>query len=575
METKDTKPITAQKTLPVTKPWLQHYEKSVPHRIDYPDISLCQLLEHSAQKHPGSIATVFFGAKLTYRQLDDAVNAFSAALASLGIKKGDRVALLLPNCPQVLIAYYGTLKAGAIVVPTNPLYVESELQHQFNDAEVQTVVTLTRFYPLVKRVQPKTAIRNIIVANIKDYFPPALRFLFTLAKEKKEGDRVEIDRGHGNYRFLDLLRQHTGQVYQAPVSSGDVALLQYTGGTTGTAKGAMLTHRNLVANTMQAASWLTDVKEAGEVFLCVIPFFHVYGMTTAMNLGVYLAGTLVMLPRFQLDEVLKTINKYRPTIFPGVPTMYVAINNNPQIGKYHVKSIRACLSGAAPLPVEVQQRFETLTGGRLVEGYGLTEASPVLHANPIYGLRKAGSIGLPVPDVEAKIVDVETGLSELGIGEIGEIVVRGPQVMKGYWNQPVETANVVRDGWLYTGDIGKMDEDGFFYIVDRKKDIVIAGGYNIYPRDVEETLYSHPKIREAVVAGIPDQYRGETLKAYVVLREGCSATEQEIIDFCRDKMARYKVPTAVEFRAELPKTLVGKFLRRVLVEEEKRKLGTT
>ncbi|MBI2954919.1 MAG: long-chain fatty acid--CoA ligase [Chloroflexi bacterium] len=561
--------------MPVTKPWLQHYEKSVPHRIDYPDISLCQLLEHSAQKHPGSIATVFFGAKLTYRQLDDAVNAFSAALASLGIKKGDRVALLLPNCPQVLIAYYGTLKAGAIVVPTNPLYVESELQHQFNDAEVQTVVTLTRFYPLVKRVQPKTAIRNIIVANIKDYFPPALRFLFTLAKEKKEGDRVEIDRGHGNYRFLDLLRQHTGQVYQAPVSSGDVALLQYTGGTTGTAKGAMLTHRNLVANTMQAASWLTDVKEAGEVFLCVIPFFHVYGMTTAMNLGVYLAGTLVMLPRFQLDEVLKTINKYRPTIFPGVPTMYVAINNNPQIGKYHVKSIRACLSGAAPLPVEVQQRFETLTGGRLVEGYGLTEASPVLHANPIYGLRKAGSIGLPVPDVEAKIVDVETGLSELGIGEIGEIVVRGPQVMKGYWNQPVETANVVRDGWLYTGDIGKMDEDGFFYIVDRKKDIVIAGGYNIYPRDVEETLYSHPKIREAVVAGIPDQYRGETLKAYVVLREGCSATEQEIIDFCRDKMARYKVPTAVEFRAELPKTLVGKFLRRVLVEEEKRKLGTT
>lgn len=573
METKDMETAATEIAGLATKPWLKHYEKLVPHTIEYPDVPLHRFLEDSARKYPNNIATIFLGAKLTYRQLSDSANAFAAALASLGVKKRDRVALLLPNCPQNLIAYYGAMKAGAIVVPTNPLYVESELQHQFADAGAETVVTLTKFYPLVKKVQPRTNVKNVIATNIKDYFPPVTSLLFTLAKEKKEGHRVEIEKSPGNYLFVDLLKQHAGRTYEAEVSADDIALFQYTGGTTGVSKGAMLTHRNLVANTIQTAKWLTDAKEGDETILGVIPFFHVYGMTAAMNFSVYIAGTLVLLPRFDLGEVLKSINKYKPGIFPGVPTMYVAINNHPNIAKYDLRSIRACISGAAPLPVEVQQRFETLTGGKLVEGYGLTEASPVTHCNPIYGLRKTGSIGLPLPDLEVKIADVETGTSEMGVGEVGELVVRGPQVMKGYWNMPEETNNVLRNGWLHTGDIAKMDEDGFFYIVDRKKDMIIAGGYNIYPRDVEEALYRHPKVKEAVVAGVPDKYRGETVKAYVVLKEGEAATEEEIIEYCRNNIARYKVPTMVEFRRELPKTLVGKVLRRVLVEEEKKKLA--
>lgn len=573
METKHLPTGGNSTTEQATKPWLKHYEELVPHTLSYPYIPLYRILEDSARKFPDNVATVFYGAELTYRQLHEAADTFAAALASLGVKKGDRVALLLPNCPQNIIAFYGALKAGAIVVPTNPLYVESELQHQFADAGAETVVTLSKFYPLVKAVQPRTKVRNIIVTNIKDFFSPVLRFVFTVAKEKKEGHRVAVDKSHGDYLFTELMRQHAGHSYEGGVSPDDIALLQYTGGTTGVSKGAMLTHHNLVCNALQAASWLTDVKEGSEVLLCVIPFFHIYGLTTAMNLGIHIAAKMVLLPTFTLAEVLKTINKYRPTIFPGVPTMYVAINNYRDIAKYDVKSIRACLSGGAPLPVEVQERFEALTGGKLVEGFGLTEASPVVSANPIYGTRKTGSIGLPVPDVEAKIMDVETGTRELGIGEVGEFVARGPQVMKGYWNRAEETANVLRDGWLYTGDMARMDEDGFFYIVDRKKDLIITSGYNIYPRDVEEVLFKHPKIKEAVVAGLPDKYRGESVKAYVVLKDGQTATEREIIKYCVDNMARYKVPTTVEFRPELPKTMVGKVLRRALVEEEKRKLA--
>lgn len=569
METKD--PQAAAINPSAMKPWLKHYEKRVPHTLNYPDIPLYCLLDSSARKYPDNTATVFFGAKLSYRELSSLTDAFSAALLDIGVKKGDRLALLLPNCPQNLIAYYGALKAGAVVVPTNPLYVEDELMHQFVDAGVETVVTLTKFYSTLQRVRDKVGIKNIIVTNIKEFFPPFLRLLFTVFKEGKEGHRAKIERGKGNYLFQQLLKTYAGQRYENDVSAGDVALLQYTGGTTGVAKGAMLTHRNLVANTIQTAAWLTDIKEGAETILAVIPFFHVYGMTVAMNFSTYIGGTLVMLPRFDLQDVLQAINKYKPGIFPGVPAMYVAINNYRDIAKYDLKSIRACISGAAPLPIEVQERFEALTGGKLVEGYGLTEASPVLHANPIYGSRKVGSIGLPLPDVEARIVDVETGLRDLPIGEAGELVVRGPQVMKGYWNRPDETESVLREGWLYTGDIARMDEDGFFYIVDRKKDLIIASGYNIYPRDVEEILFKHPKVKEVVVAGVPDVYRGETVKAYIVLKDGETATEDDIIEYCRKHMAKYKVPTAVEFRQELPKTIIGKVLRRILVEEEKQK----
>ena len=564
--------------VPAESPWFANYEAAVPRTIAYPDIPLQHLLKDAATRYPNNTATVFLGGKLTYSELYAQVNAFASALAELGVKKGDRVALLLPNCPQDVIAYFGALTDCAIVVPTIPMYVENELMHQFNDAGAETVVTLTMFYPTVRKIRPQTQIKNIVVTNIKDYFPPLIRLLFTLAKEKKEGHRVPYEGDKGVYSFKQLIERHRGRaadghVYASEVKPDEVALFQYTGGTTGISKGAMLTHRNLVANALQVRHWLSDCAEGKEIILSVLPFFHVYAMTTCMNFAVAVAGTMLLLPRFQLADVLKTINKHKPSIFPGAPAMYVAINNHPEIQKYDLKSIRVCISGAAPLPVEVQQKFEALTGGRLVEGYGLTEASPVTHCNPIYGKRKAGSIGLPFPDVEARIVDIEDRERTLGVGEVGELAVRGPNVMKGYWNMPEETENVLQGEWLFTGDIAKMDEEGYFFIVDRKKDMIIASGYNIYPRDVEEVLYQHPKIKEAVVVGVPDEYRGETVKAYIVLKEGETATADEIVEFCRNRLARFKVPKLIEFRTQLPKTIVGKVLRRVLLEEEKQKLA--
>ncbi len=555
------------------RPWLKHYEPEVPTHLEYPEVALHDLLAASARHFPNRDATIFFGARLTYRSLHEQALRFANALRRLGVQKGDRVALMLPNCPQMVIAYYGALAAGAVVVATNPMYLERELQHQLSDAGAETIVLLTKFYPTLANVIDATPVRNVIVTNIKDYFPTPLRLLFTLAKEKKEGHRVAIEGRPGVRRFLDLLHESPPTPPVVPVAAGDLALLQYTGGTTGVAKGAMLTHYNLVANTVQTRYWMSDLKDGAETFLGVMPFFHVYGMTVAMNLAVMIAGTLILQPRFEVHEVLKAIHRLRPTIFPGVPTMYVAINNCPEVKRYDLRSIRACISGAAPLPVEVQARFEQLTGARLVEGYGLTEAAPVTHCNPIYGRRKAGSIGLPFPDVDAAIADLETGRVGLLPGEAGELVLRGPQVMAGYWGNPAETAQTLRNGWLYTGDIAKRDEDGYFYITDRKKDIIIAGGFNIYPREVEEVLYEHPKVKEAVVVGVPDAYRGETVKAFVVLKAGESATAEEIIGFCRERLAHFKTPKVVEFREALPKSLVGKILRRALREEERSELG--
>jgi len=375
-----------------------------------------------------------------------------------------------------------------------------------------------------------------------------------------------------DYSFTSLIKKHAGKKPPVvEVAPDDRAVFLYTGGTTGVSKGAVLQQRNLVANIYQVKSWCTDLREGKEVALAVLPFFHSYGLTTLLNLGLTSGGKLILMPRFVLEDVLNAIDKLKPTLFPGVPTIYVAINNAPDLHKYHIQSIRICISGAAPLPVEVQQQFEKNTGGRLVEGYGLSETSPVTHANPVYGKRKTGSIGLPMPDTEFKIVDVETGEKELPIGEIGELCIRGPQVMEGYLNMPDENAQSLRDGWFYTGDIAKVDEDGYTYIVDRKKDMVIAGGFNIYPRDVEEVLYTHPKIMEAAVAGINDPYRGETLKAYIVLKEGETMTEEEVFEHCKANLAAYKTPKLVEFRPELPKTMIGKVLRRMLREEEEKK----
>ncbi|MBW6463293.1 MAG: long-chain fatty acid--CoA ligase [Firmicutes bacterium] len=552
------------------KVWLKHYEPGVPPSIDYPALSLYEIFQKTAEKYKENQAVHFMGRELSYGALAAEAESLAAALADLGVKKGDRVAIHLPNSTQFPIAYFAALSIGAIVVPCNPLYVAREMEYQLKDSGAETIITLTRFYKMIKEIQPKTDLKNIIVSNIKDYFPGMLSFLYTVAKEKKEGDRVELTAG--DHSFTDLTKKYAGK--KPPlieVKPEDRALFLYTGGTTGVSKGAVLQHRNLVANMYQVKAWCTDYEDGKEVILGVLPFFHSYGLTTILNLGLLNGGKLVLLPRFVLEDALKTIDKQKPTLFPGVPTIYVAINNAPNLEKYDIKSIRVCISGAAPLPVEVQQQFEKNTGGKLVEGYGLSETSPVTHANPVYGKRKPGSIGLPMPDTEFKIVDVETGETEMPIGEIGEICLRGPQVMEGYLNMPDETANSIRDGWFFTGDIAKADEEGYAYIVDRKKDMVIAGGFNIYPRDIEEVLYTHPKILEAAVAGINDPYRGETLKAYIVLKEGESMTEEEVFEHCKKNLAAYKVPKLVAFKDELPKTMIGKVLRRMLREEEDQK----
>jgi len=550
------------------KPWLRKYEPSVPASITYPEKTLPEILAEMARRFPDRAATVFFKAKLTYAQLDALVDRCAAGLQRMGVQKGDRVAIMTANSPQYVIAFYAILRIGGIVVPCNPLYVARELEHQLKDSGARVIIVMSRFYSVVKDAQPGAPLEHIIVTNVKEYFPPLLRFLFTVAKEKKEGHRANFASDPLAIGFQQLLAQAPAKPEPVHSDLDDTAILLYTGGTTGVPKAAELTHRNIMVNAIQTRTWFS-AKDGEEVVMAALPVSHSYGMTTAMNFAVVCGATMLLIanPR-DIKDVLETIQAFRPTAYPGVPTMYVGINNHPEVGKYDLRSINACISGGAALPVEVQKRFGEITGAKLVEGYGLSESSPVTHANPIYGENRIGTIGLPWPDTDARIMDVETGTQEMPVGEIGELVVRGPQVMKGYWNRPDETALVLRDGWLYTGDIARMDEDGYFQIVDRKKDMIIAGGFNIYPREIEEVLYQHPKVKEAVAVGLPDPRRGETVKAYVVLKEGETATEQEIIEHCRANLARFKVPTAVEFRSELPKTLVGKVLRRALREEE-------
>ncbi len=561
----------------MSAPWFRYYEEGVPQSIDYPDVSLPDLLDKAADETPDKIALRFFvnpslpPATMTYGALREATRRFATALDGLGVKQNDRVAIMLPNSIQYVIAFYGALRLGAIVVNTNPLYVAREMKHQFADSGAETVVLLNSFFPRLEEIWQDTPVKRAIVVDIAAPFAWPFRTLIRFV-QKRHGEYFKPPRRPDVLDFDALIDRYPPLPPTVKINSDDVCLFQYTGGTTGVPKAAMLTHLNLVANAMQIASWFTKAEPQHEVLMAAIPFFHVYGMTTCMIYGLYQSFEIVLVPRPRpVDIVMKLLQKTRSTVFPGVPTLYTAINNHPDVQKYDLSSVKACLSGAAPLPVEVQQTFERLTGGRLVEGYGLTEAAPVTHCNPLFGTRKEGSIGIPMPDVEARIVDLETG-EDRPAGEDGELVVRGPQVMKGYWNRPEETAETIRDGWLFTGDMAKMDEDGFFYIVDRKKDIIIASGFNVLPREIEEVLYQHPKVREAVVAGIPDPYRGETPKAYIVLKEGETATPDEILEFCRKNLAAYKVPTAVEFRDDLPKTMVGKILRRVLVEEELKKL---
>jgi long-chain acyl-CoA synthetase len=558
------------------KIWLKNYDLGVPHTIDYPQITLQQLLEESVRRFPDHTAIIFPGAlddesMMSYRELDRQSNKLANALLEMGVKKGDRVALLLPNCPQFVISYYAVLKVGAIVVATNPLYSPRELEFQFKDCGAETLIVLSLFYKAVMGLKERTSLKNVVVTNIKEYLPEQSRKAFIAFMERQEGHRVRIPKVENIYKFQDLLRRFSSAPPAVKTDPDDVAMFQYTGGTTGLSKAAVATHRNVVSNIYQMRAWgePLGLEEGNERIMGVMPLFHVYGMVIVMHFAVLGGSAMILLPRWETENVLKVVNRYKPTFFPGVPTMYVAINNFTEVGKYDLSSIKLCNSGAAPLPVEVQQEFEKLTGGKLAEGYGLSEAPTATHANPVVGLRKTGSIGVPLPDVESKIMDADTGEKEMPLGEVGELVLRGPQVMKGYWNRPEETEMVLRGGWLYTGDLARMDEDGFFSIVDRKKEMIIAGGFNIYPREVEEVLYEHPKVKEAACFGVPDPYRGQTVKVAIVLKEGESATEDEIIEFCRPRLARYKIPKLVEFTDALPKSLIGKVLRRVLVEQEK------
>ena len=559
------------------RPWFAHYDPGVPHTLDYPAVPLHWFLADTAARHPRSIATVFgavvggrlLEASLTYAELDRLADRFAAGLQSLGVVKGDRVALLLPNCPQFVIAFYGALRAGAVVVTCNPLYTAPELRRQLVDSGAKTLVALSRLHAVARAAREGTPVRNLILTNIKEYFPSPLRLLFTLAREKREGHRAIVDAAAGERSFDAVLRAG-GPVRPVDVRPDDTAVLQYTGGTTGVPKAAVLSHRALVANVLQSRSWNPQLAEGRERGVTVMPLFHVYGLTVIMGVSVATGSAMVLIPRFELEHVLRAIDKHRPRSFAGAPRIYVAAASAPDLARYDLSSVEVFQSGSAPLPVEVQSSFERLAGGgRVLEGYGLTEAAPVTHTTPRRGQRKFGSIGVPIPDVDAKIVDLETGTRDLPVGETGELVVRGPNLMDGYYERAEETKLVLRDGWLYTGDVARMDEDGYFYIVDRKKELIIVSGYNVYPREVEEALFAHPAVLEAAAIGVPDSKRGEVVKAFVVLRPGASATQDELRTHCEASLARFKIPAEIEFRSDLPKSMVGKVLRRALADEER------
>jgi long-chain acyl-CoA synthetase len=565
------------------KPWLKHYDEGIPTSIDYPRVPLDRLLADAAAKHPGQAATIFgamggsrlMDAQLTYRQLDEAVNHFAAGLQKLGLGKGDRVAIMLPNCPQFVIAAYATWRIGGIVVCCNPLYVDREIEHLIQDSRAETFVVMSQFYERVKRIRANTGLKRVIVTNIKEYFPGLLKLLFTLAKEKKEGHKIDISDDADTHWFQDVLRAGASGAGPEPVEidPDEVSTLIYTGGTTGGPKGAQLSHYNLVSNAVALNVWAKS-REAEDVLLAVMPYFHSYGLTVGMNVCITNANTMVQIPNPRdMVHVLKSIEAHRVTYYPGVPTMFIGFLNFPDRDQYDLTSLRFAISAAAPLPPEVQDQFQAVTGGQLMEAYGLTETSPCATIDPIDS-PKANSLGVPLPDTDVKIVEVEAGDEELDPGQIGEIIISGPQVMQGYWNLPTETANALRvgpdgqPGWFYSGDIGYMDDDGYLHMADRKKDMIIAGGYNIYPADVEAVLFEHPKVKEAAVIGVPDEYRGETVKAFIVLRDDETATEEEIIAFCKEQMAAYRVPKTIEFRDDLPKSMIGKVLRRELREEE-------
>ncbi|SCY22453.1 long-chain-fatty-acid--CoA ligase [Desulfoluna spongiiphila] len=553
------------------KPWLSSYGEGVPSHVDYEEIFLTDFLERSVSEFPDNPALNFQGFRLSYRETDRMVKSVAAWLKSIGVEKGDRVAVLLPNVIPCLVAYYAIMRVGAICVMNNPLYTDRELLHQFNDSGARVLFTLDLLADRMTALRSKTSIKEIVYTSIGDYLPFPKSLLFPLVGKRKKL-AADVAPAPDVMKWKEMVAANAPTEFRETLSLDDVAMYQYTGGTTGPAKGVMLTHRNLSFQIQQASVWFSEFDRGGECCIAALPWFHIFGLTCALNYPVSMGWEMVLVPKPQGPQLLETISKFRPTYAPLVPTMYIGMLNDPAIDRTDLSSIKGCFSGSAPLPLEVTKEFERRSGSVIVEGFGMTESSPVTHMNPFSGgKRKVGSVGIPAPDTEARVVDLTDGETDMPVGEVGELFVRGPQVMKGYHNRPDATAESLTDGWLHTGDIARMDEEGYFFIVDRKKDMILSGGYNVYPRDIDEVFYEHPKVQEVCSIGVRHPHRGEAVKAFVVLKAGESATEQEMIDFCSDKLAKYKWPVAVEFREALPKSTVGKILRKDLREEEEGK----
>ena len=568
------------------KPWLRSYDFWVPATATYPKQPVYRALEIGANNFPDRAATLFFGAEMSFRALRERALRFAAALRGFGIHKGDRVAIMLPNCPQFPISFFGVLRTGATVVSINPTYTPREVERLAKDSGIRVLIVMDQIAGALVSVLAKSSIEHVVVTSLQDYMPDAVAARYVSEREGQlpsvDSIRKALARSSGSspavHELDELIKSTEPLHFRVDIDPEDIAALQYTGGTTGTPKGAMLTHSNLFANTIQSVLWRSFFSTPeGERTLMVIPLFHVYGMTVGMLLGALQGSTLILVPKFDADLLLDAITRYKPTFFPAVPTLYVALLNHPKSKETDFSSVRYFNSGSAPLPLDVIERFEELTGCVLRQGYGLSETSPTTHSTPQLGPRKPESCGIPFPDTECKVVDIESGEREMPVNELGEICIRGPQVMKGYWNQPDETARALRPDphggapWFYTGDIGRMDDDGYFYIVQRKKDMIIVSGFNVYPNEVEEVLYSHPAVMEAGVIGVRDDYRGERVKAFVSLRPGAAVTKENLIEYCAQGLARYKVPAEIEFLDALPKTAVGKILHRSLREIESSK----
>ncbi len=549
--------------------WHKSYPPGVATSIKYEEITMPQALSRTAQNYPDLTALILMGKKISYRELDRLVDRFAVSLVKMGIKKGDKVAMVLPNIPQMVIATYAVWRLGAVAVMNNPLYTEREMAHQLNDSDSMMAVCMDLLVPRMMSLKKQTGIKHIISCHIRDYLPFPLKQLFPFVKKGLHRKRQPGD--EGVVEFMDLVREDVPPLKNES-RFNDLAVLLFTGGTTGVSKGVMLTHANLSVNVQQFKNLLYNLNDGAEHVVASLPFFHSAGFTLMMNTCIYRAFTDVLLPKPEVEELIKLVKKYKPAVFGGVPTMFVGMLNSPKLPpKEEMGFIKGCVSGAAPLPVETIHAWKKRVGAQIVEVFGMSEMTPVSHANPWGGVCKPGSVGIPYPDTDCKIVDLDDDTKEMPQGKPGEILLKGPQMMKGYYKKDEETKEALKGGWFHTGDIGYMDEEGYLFIVDRKKDMIIASGFNIYPRDVDEILYEHPKIQEACTVGIPDSYRGETVKVFIVPKAGESLTEDEIISYCRKKLAPYKVPKLVEFMDDLPKSAIGKVLRRELRDMEMKK----